>query len=140
MATTVRFGVSMDSSQVAMLDEISSSMGHENRSETIRNLIRQYVVESASIQDDRRVVGTLTLTYRFGKRLPTVLLADYPTLRITTNIKTPVNAQICVKVLVLTGRADEVRSWSRKLIGARDVVGQLTVAATDQIVEELAGE
>lgn len=140
MARTVRFGVSMDSSQVAMLDEISSSMGHENRSETIRSLIRQYAVESVSIQDDRRVVGTLTLTYRFGKRLPTVLLADYPTLRIATNIKTHVNEQICVKVLVLTGRADEVRSWSRKLIGARDVVGQLTVAATDQIVEELAGE
>ncbi len=140
MGKTVRFGVSMDSPQVALLDEISSSMGHENRSETIRSLVRQYAVGSVSIQDDRRVVGTLTLTYRLGKRLPTVLLANYPTLRISTNIQTHVNDQICVKVLVLTGKADEVCRWSRKLIDVRDGVGQPTVAATDQILEELSGE
>lgn len=140
MGETVRFGVSMDRSQVALLDEISRAMGHENRSETIRSLVRQYTVENVAIEDNRRVVGTLTLTYRFGKRLPTVLLADYPTLRITTNIQTHVNDEICVKVLVLTGTADEVHRWSRRLIGARDIVGQLTVAATDQILDELSGE
>ncbi len=140
MGETVRFGVSMDSSQVALLDQMSAGMGHENRSETIRSLVRQHAMETVAIAGDRHVVGTLMLTYRFGKRLPTVRLADYPTLRINANTQTHVNDQICVKVLVLTGNAKEVRMWSSKLSNARNVVGRLTVAPTDEIVEELSGE
>ena len=140
MGETVRFGVSMDRSLVALLDGLSTTMGHENRSQTIRTLVRQRVVETGAIEDDRRVVGTVTLTYRYGTRLPTLPVGDFPSLRITTNIQTHVDDEVCVKVLVLTGTGTEVRAWSRKLLAARHVVGQLTVAATDEIYQELRGE
>ena len=140
MGETVRFGVSMDRSLVALLDGLSATMGHENRSQTIRTLVRQRVVETGAIEDDRRVVGTVTLTYRYGTRLPTLPVGDFPSLRITTNIQTHVDDEVCVKVLVLTGTGTEVRAWSQKLLAARHVVGQLTVAATDEIYRELRGE
>ncbi|MFW6293081.1 MAG: CopG family ribbon-helix-helix protein [Spirochaetota bacterium] len=140
MGETVRFGVSMDRSLVALLDELSAAMGHENRSQTIRTLVRQRVVEAGAIEPDRRVVGTVTLTYRYGTRLPSVPVTDYPSLQITTNIQTHVDDEVCVKVLVVTGTVTEVHAWSRRLIAARDVVGQLTVAATDEIYRELRGE
>ncbi|MFW5718521.1 MAG: CopG family ribbon-helix-helix protein [Spirochaetota bacterium] len=140
MGETVRFGVSMDRSLVALLDELSAAMGHENRSQTIRTLVRQRVVEAGAIEPDRCVVGTVTLTYRYGTRLPSVPVTDYPSLQITTNIQTHVDDAVCVKVLVVTGTVTEVHAWSRRLIAARDVVGQLTVAATDEIYRELRGE
>ena len=140
MRETVRFGVSMDRSLVALLDGLSAAMGHENRSQTIRTLVRQRVVETGAMEGDRRVVGTVTLTYRYGTRLPAVPVSDFPTLRITTNIQTHVDEEICVKVLVVTGMATEVHAWSRGLLAARSVVGQLTVAATDETYRELRGE
>ncbi len=140
MGETVRFGVSMDRVLVGLLDGLSGAMGHENRSQTIRSLVRERVVEAGLRDDDRRVVGTVTLTYRYGTRLPAVPVGAYPSLRITTNIQTHVDDEICVKVLVVTGTATEVRAWSRKLIAARHVVGRLTVAATDEIYPELRGE
>jgi CopG family nickel-responsive transcriptional regulator len=130
----------MDRSLVALLDGLSAAMGNENRSQTIRTLVRQRVVETGEMEGDRRVVATVTLTYRYGTRLPTVPVSDFSTLQITTNIQTHVDEDICVKVLVVTGTATEIHAWSRKLLAARNVVGQLTVAATDEIYQELRGE
>lgn len=140
MGETVRFGVSMDREVVELLDALAAEMGHENRSQTIRNLVRDRVVETGAVDDDRRVVGAVTLTYRYGTHLPAVPVADYPSLRVSTNIQTHVDDEVCVKVLVVTGRAGDVRAWSSRLTAARDVVGRLTVAATDEIYRELSGE
>lgn len=140
MAETVRFGVSMDRALVELLDGLSAELGHENRSETIRGLVRQRLVESGSLQEDRDVVGTVTLAYRYGTRLPRVPVRDYPSVRITTNIQVHVEGDVCVKVLVVKGKAPEVRAWSKKLLASRNVIGQLNLAATDELYRELRSE
>ena len=45
MAATVRFGVSLDGELLAGFDKLLKKMGYDNRSEAIRDLIREKLVE-----------------------------------------------------------------------------------------------
>ena len=138
MGETVRFGVSMDGELVELLDRLSAGSGHANRSETIRELVRQGLITTRSGQEDQEVIGTVTLIFHIGTRLPRVPVDDYPSVRITTNIQAHVNRDICVKVLIVHGRGSEVRSWAQKLISHRKVLGRLNIAATAELYRELS--
>ena len=60
MGETIRFGVSMDSELVRLLDQLTHQKNHDNRSQTIRELVRDAVINESSVDDDRLVIGTLT--------------------------------------------------------------------------------
>jgi CopG family transcriptional regulator, nickel-responsive regulator len=137
MGQTIRFGVSMDNNLVELLDKLAIRGGHSNRSETLRELVRKELIDESSMTEEREVVGTVVLIFHVGTRLPRAPVAAYPSVRITTNIQTHVDVDICVKVLVVHGRGDEVRSWARKLISHRNVIGRLHIAATDELFREL---
>ncbi len=139
MGETIRFGVSMDRELVELLDRLTRSGGHENRSETIRGLVRKELVRTGSVDSDREVIGTVTLLYRYGTRLPRVPVRDYPSVRITANVQLHAEDEICVKVLVVRGRGSEVEGWAGKLLSSKRVIGKLSITATDELYRELMG-
>ena len=137
MGETVRFGVSMDSDLVELLDRMTRDKGHPNRSETIRGLVRQELVDEYAGDEDLAVLGTLTLLYHHGTGLPRLSVRAYPSLRITANLQLHVDEDIVVKVLVLQGKGAEVQAWARKLLSRKKVIGKLAIAATDDLTKEL---
>lgn len=137
MGETLRFGVSMDSELVAMLDQLSRVQGHANRSETLRALVRQELATVQSAEGDQEVLATLTLLYNQGSRLPRLAVRDYPTLRIKANLQLHVDHDLCVKLLVLQGSGDAVRAWAGKLLSCKKVLGRLTINALGDQIKEL---
>lgn len=137
MGETIRFGVSMDSDLAAMLDTMTREKGHPNRSETLRELVRQELVGSREGEEDQEVLGTLTLLYRYGTSLPKVSVRPFPTVKITANLQLHADEEICVKVLVIQGKGKEVHAWARKLLSGRKIIGKLTIAATANLKNEL---
>jgi len=137
MGETIRFGVSMDSDLVALLDKMTRENGHPNRSETLRALVRQELVSMHSGEEEHEVIGTLTLLYHFGTRLPRVAVTSFPSVRITSNLQLHADREICVKVLIVQGKGKEVHAWAQKLLSSRKVLGKLTIAATDELQKEL---
>ncbi len=141
MSDTIRFGVSMDKSLVELLDRFTALEGFPNRSEALRSVVREELIRRAGAEpgDTREVAGIVSLIYRYGTRIPQVTLSTYPSLRISANLQLHLERDVCIKVIVLQGAADEVNRWAGELLSRRGVVGRLMIAGTDEIYEALGG-
>jgi CopG family transcriptional regulator, nickel-responsive regulator len=67
MSGLIRFGVSLDGELSRKFDELIKRKGYTNRSEAIRDLIRQDLVEQEWLQAGE-VAGAVTLIYDHHKR------------------------------------------------------------------------
>lgn len=67
MAKLLRFGVSLESELLAKFDKHIKNKGYTNRSEAIRDLIREDFV-SRQWQEGKEVTGSINLVYDHHKR------------------------------------------------------------------------
>ena len=129
-----RFGVSMEHELLARFDERIRIAGYTNRSEAIRDIIRDYLVRQDWAAEDAEVVGTVTLVYDHHTRQLedklTELQHDHHTnIRCSTHVH--LDHHNCLEVIVLSGRASEVRRLAETLISTRGVKhGQLACTTT----------
>ncbi len=137
MGETIRFGVSMDSDLVELLDRLTREGNHDNRSETLRTLVRNEIIAKGIEDDDREVIGTMTLLYHHKTRLPRVSIAPYPSVSIKANFLFHVEGEICAKILIIKGTGREVQAWARKLLNSTNIIGKLSFTATDELYREL---
>ncbi|MGR3173147.1 MAG: nickel-responsive transcriptional regulator NikR [Candidatus Scalindua sp.] len=132
MDDTVRFGVSMDSGLLKQFDKYITEKGYANRSEAIRDLIRNNLVEKEWEVGTGETVGTITIIYNHHKReLPDTLTSiqhKYHTAMIST-LHVHLDAHNCLEVLVVKGKAREIKIIADRLIGTKGVKhGKLTTA------------
>ena len=132
MEDTVRFGVSMDSRLLKQFDKYIKEKGYANRSEAIRDLIRSNLVEKEWEVGTGETVGTITIIYNHHKReLPDTLTSiqhKYHTAMIST-LHVHLDAHNCLEVLVVKGKAREIKIIADRLIGTKGVKhGKLTTA------------
>ncbi|HZK25045.1 MAG TPA: nickel-responsive transcriptional regulator NikR [Oscillospiraceae bacterium] len=136
MTKLVRFGISMEEQLLKVFDHKIVSQGYVNRSEAIRDLIRNSLVELAWEDEAQEVAGTITLVYDHHVRGLSDLLNEiqhncHQLIISTTHIH--LDHQNCLEVLVLKGPAGNVREIADKLIGVKGVKhGQLTITSTGQ--------
>jgi CopG family nickel-responsive transcriptional regulator len=119
-----RFGVSLDEALLAQFDRVIARKGYTNRSEAIRDLIRQSLVREQWELGTDEVVGTLTLVYNHDVRdlsdkLTDLQHAHYKAIVSTMHVH--LDAHHCLEVLVLRGKAKELKSIADRLIGTRGV-------------------
>jgi len=133
MADTERFGVSMDGDLLAAFDQRIEQAGYSNRSEAIRDLVRDYLVEQRIQAPDAHVIGTVTIMYDHHSRLLGERLTDlqhdhHDAIRCTTHVH--LDAHNCVEVIVLSGTSAQVRAIAEGLISTRGVQhGRLVMTA-----------
>ncbi|MFQ5788393.1 MAG: nickel-responsive transcriptional regulator NikR [Thermodesulfobacteriota bacterium] len=130
MDEIVRFGVSMDSRLLKQFDKYIIEKGYANRSEAIRDLIRNNLVEKEWKIGTRETVGTITIIYNHHKRDLTDTLTSiqhkYHTSMIST-MHVHLDAHNCLEVLVVKGKAGEIKIIADRLIGTKGVIhGKLT--------------
>ena len=75
MSRLLRFGVSLDSELSKKFDHLISEKGYKNRSEAIRDLIREELVKKEWILG-REVTGAIALVYDHRKRDLVSILTD----------------------------------------------------------------
>ena len=66
MAELTRTGVSIEEALLKQFDRVIAKRGYKNRSEAIRDLIRESLVAEA-IDQNRQVVATLSMIYDHHK-------------------------------------------------------------------------
>lgn len=129
-----RFGVSMDEDLLARFDERIGLAGYTSRSEAIRDVVRDYLVQDDWSSEDAEIVGTVTLVYDHHTRHLEDKLTDvqhdhHDSIRCTTHVH--LDHHNCLEVIVLSGRAGDVRKLAEQLISTRGVKhGQLTCTTT----------
>lgn len=136
MGKLTRFGVSLDEELLEPFDKLCKSKGYSNRSEAIRDLIRQALVQEAWQTSEGQGAGTLTLVYDHHKndlarRLMRMQHDDHEI--IVTTLHVHLDHYNCLEVLVLKGEAARVRALAERLISCRGVKhGTFSVTTTGQ--------
>ncbi|WP_026487011.1 nickel-responsive transcriptional regulator NikR [Caldanaerobius polysaccharolyticus] len=131
-----RFGVSMDTRLLAQFDELIKSKNYSNRSEAIRDLIRDYIVENQWQDEDVETVGTITLVYNHEVRELSDKLVDIQHSfhrNIISTMHVHLDAHNCLEVMVVKGTAAKIRAVADRLISTKGVKhGKLTMTTTGQ--------
>ena len=133
MADLTRFGISIDQRLLDRFDTLLTNKGYVNRSEAIRDLIRAALVEEDWARDDKEMVGTVTLVYDHHTRD----LADKLTEQqhshhdaIVSALHVHLDAHHCLEVVVVRGRASDVKRLADELIGTKGVKHGKLVTST----------
>ncbi len=133
MADLTRFGISIDQRLLDRFDTLLTNRGYVNRSEAIRDLIRAALVEEDWARDDKEMVGTVTLVYDHHTRD----LADKLTEQqhshhdaIVSALHVHLDAHHCLEVVVVRGRASDVKRLADELIGTKGVKHGKLVTST----------
>jgi CopG family nickel-responsive transcriptional regulator len=134
MSGLSRIGVAIDSELLDKFDRLISQRGYTNRSEAFRDLIRDELVERTWESPDSQVVGTVTLVYDHHVRLLNEKLTniqhDYHRAILST-LHVHLDHDNCLEVLVVRGRAAEVRKVADALISTKGVKhGRLTITTS----------
>jgi CopG family nickel-responsive transcriptional regulator len=124
MASVTRFGVSLEARLLEQFDRMIRRKGYTNRSEAIRDLIREGLVREQWEVGTTEAVGTLTLVYNhevreLAEKLTDLQHAHYQTIVSTLHIH--LDPHHCLEVLVLRGKALELKAIADRLIGTRGV-------------------
>lgn len=134
MARTVRFGVAMDDDLLGKFDRVIDSKGYENRSEAIRDLVRNLLVEEEWAAGAEETVGTITLVYDHHvhdlQDTLTDLQHDLHEAIIST-VHVHLDAHNCLEVLIVKGKSGDIKAAADRLIGTKGVKhGRLTMTTT----------
>jgi len=134
MSELSRIGVAIDSDLLEKFDGLIARRGYTNRSEAFRDLIRDELIEKAWESPESRVVGTVTIVYDHHVRLLNEKLTDLQHEfyhHILSTLHVHLDHDNCLEVLVVRGRAAEVRKIADSLISTKGVKhGRLTITTS----------
>lgn len=124
MTRLARFGVSLEERLLKRFDVLIGRKGYSNRSEAIRDLIRESMVREQWEMGAEDAVGTLTLVYdhetrELEERLTELQHAHYQAIVSTLHVH--LDPHHCLEVLVLRGKSALLKSIADRLIGTRGV-------------------
>lgn len=127
-----RFGVSMDEQLLKKFDELVKIKGYENRSEAVRDLVRDALVKQSWNDDEQMVAGSILLFYDHHQRdllheLTAIQHQMHDAILATTHFH--LDHHNCLELIVVKGRAKELRQLSDQMISLKGVkYGKFTVA------------
>jgi len=132
--SVARFGVSLPERLIEAFDRRIGEKGYRTRSEAIRDIIRDYLVEGEWEESSSPVVGTVTVVYDHETRDLTHTLTDlqhsfHGAICCATHLH--LDAHNCLEVIVVKGAAREVQTIADRIIAVRGVKhGKLVCTST----------
>jgi CopG family nickel-responsive transcriptional regulator len=133
-----RIGVSLEDELLGKFDKLIAEKGYVNRSEAIRDLIRDALVQREWSQSSARqeVVAVAILVYdhdasSLSQKLAHIQHENHKA--VVSALHVHMDAHNCLEVLVLRGRAHDVLSMGEGLVSTKGVkYGKLIPATTGQ--------
>ncbi len=133
MGDLVRFGVSIDGELLEKFDGQILGKGYTNRSEAIRDLIRDNLVTD-EWERNVETVGTITIVYDHHTRELSETLTHLQHSfdgKIMSVLHVHLDHHNCLEVLVVKGQSRKLSKFADRLVGIRGVKhGKLTMTTT----------
>jgi CopG family nickel-responsive transcriptional regulator len=120
----VRIGVAIEDGLLRRFDSWLDARGGGNRSEALRDLIRDQLI-SADVEEHSDVVASVSIVYDHHHRELNQRLTDLQHHHgdmVVSALHVHIEHDRCLEVVVLRGRAFEVRAFAERLIGEKGVV------------------
>ena len=135
MAKLVRFGVAMDDELLGRFDELVARRGTAtNRSEAVRDLVRDALVDAEWESSHDEIVGTITMVFDhhasdLSEKLDSLQHAHFD--QIVSSMHIHLDAHNCLEVIVVRGTSRDVQSIADGLLGTKGVKhGKLVTTTT----------
>jgi CopG family transcriptional regulator, nickel-responsive regulator len=133
-----RIGVSLEDGLLAQFDALIAQKGYVNRSEAIRDLIRDALVQRSWSESDGREerVAVVTLVYdhdssSLAQKLAHIQHENHKA--VVSALHVHMDEHNCLEVLVLRGRGRDVVGMGEGLVSTKGVkYGKLVLATTGQ--------
>ena len=123
MSNIIRFGVSLEKDLLEKFDSLIEARNYTNRSEAIRDLIRQELVNKEWIEGDD-VAGAITLVYDHHKRellnKITDIQHDFQNIIISTQ-HIHLDHKNCLELIAVRGNPSQVQRLADKLKSIKGV-------------------
>lgn len=142
MSNVLRFGVSIEEELLESFDRLNAQRNYATRSEALRDLIRDALVQSrVEAADDTEVLGSLTLVYDHHARDLSAQMAEIQHARhalVVSVLHVHISHDDCMELIALRGMASEVNALANALLSLKGVKhGKLFVTLPAQ---EIAAE
>ena len=139
----VRFGVSIGSPLLEKFDSLIYDKGYTNRSEAIRDLIRDKIVDSEWKEKYAHsvAIGSITIVYdhhtrEVGDKLTEVAHEFHKLVISSTHVH--LTHSSCLEVIIVKGHCNDIRTFADRVISTRGVThGKLAVTG---LVEDSGDE
>lgn len=129
-----RFGISLDDILLKRFDTQISKKGYKNRSEAIRDLIRDSLVKEEWEDIEKETIGIITIVYSHDKRELTDALIDFQHnfyTSVLSSLHIHLDEHNCLEVIVVKGKVKDIKKIADRLIGTKGVKhGKLTLTTT----------
>ena len=134
MSKLIRFGVSVDSNLLEKFDDMNKSKGYRNRSEAIRDLIRERLVTEEWAQTGHETVGVFSIVYDHHQnelsQVLNTLQHNYLDI-IVSSTHIHIDHHNCLEVIILKGESSRIRDITNRLSTERGIKhGKLIMTST----------
>lgn len=119
-----RIGISLDSKLLKQFDKLIKSRGYSNRSEAVRDLIREKLLEEEWAAPARETVAAVFLVYEhdamnLSERLTHAEHSAFHYIVSTMHIH--MDHDNCLEIIVLRGPGKQIKKFADQLISLRGV-------------------
>lgn len=139
MSRISRFGVSVETDLLKKFDTLIERAGYSNRSEAIRDLIRERLVTEEWKDEEKETVGILGIVYDHEMRdLPETLtgIQHSHTDMIVSSTHIHLDSHNCLEVIILRGKSALIKKISDRLLSTRSVKhGKLITTTTGSEID-----
>jgi len=131
MEKITRFGVSIEPDLLKKFDKVIKKKGYTNRSEAIRDIIRENLIAETTEDPNSEAIGTLTMIYDHHAGNLTNKLLDlqhhhHKEILTTTHIH--VDHDNCLEVLVLKGKTRNIQKLADNIKSLKGIKhGELVI-------------
>jgi len=133
MEKITRFGVSIEPDLLEKFDRMMTKKGYSNRSEAIRDIVREQLVIEHVKDPSVEVIGTLTMIYDHHTgslidRLLEIQHDHYQEILTTTHIH--IDHTTCLEVLVLRGKTQKIQKLADTIKALKGIKhGELVITS-----------
>ena len=124
MSKISRFGVSLEEDLLRSFDRSIAQLGYATRSEAIRDLIRDHLIQKKVSGSKGEIVGVVTLVYDHRTHRLGDTLADMQhkaDVAINASLHIHLDENNCLEVIVIRGERQEVHGVAGRLIATKGV-------------------
>ena len=128
-----RFSIAVDDALLSRFDKLLEDEGYENRSEAIRDLIREALVREEWESDDALTTGTVVLVYDHHKHDLMKKLTDIQhdsVDLIVASLHTHLDEHHCQEIIVMRGSVSQMKQVANRLISTNGVKHGRLLAST----------
>ena len=135
MTDLARLSFSIEKPLLVQLERLIKTSKYANRSEFIRDMIRQQLV-GRQWKDDRETLGTVTLLYnhhlhKLSEKLTDLQHHHHQHILVSTHVH--LDKHLCAEVLLVKGRASQIKQLADELRQQKGVLhAALSISSTGE--------